>query len=354
MRRGIRRSALALAAAAALVVSAVSPAAAAGAGPAWPDGTYDVSLTSYATLPGAGTANVTGEFSLEIVDGYGSAPYEVVYLFSGVGVHGSGDITSGTMALHLRGTAVADSGIVTLVREESEVEWREVCMNTVCLDPRATPFGSATAVNPASGSDTMTVTGSSCGIVEGSWDGVVEDLLVGAAPGGVDLSAALDGLSTTFTAGSDRLGDYALWAGERETLLGDFSEVIAEAGRMPLPDQLQLIDEQLPDFYFDAAELRRELSTDYCPGYGTGDIGVAQAMRDLLFALLGNDLLDPEVLQVVLSYAMSAGAIPTGDGVLDATIEDRIVHFEADGAEDLSDRTRFVFDLAVRALGGGS
>lgn len=353
MSAGAARSVLALFTVIVLAASAGAPAAASETGRSWPDGVYNVSLASHATLPGAGTATANGDFSLKIENGTGDAPFEVTYVFTGVGVHGNGDITSGTMALHLRGTAVASAGRVALQRAESEIEWLEVCLNAVCVDPRTAPVGPASVVSTASGSDPLTVMGSSCGILTGTWEGLIEDLAAGAAPG-VDLGAALDGLSTTFTAGSDRLGDYALWAEEREALLDDFYAVIAEAGRMTVPEQLVLIDEQLPDLYFRATELRRELSTDYCPGYGTGDIGLAQAMRDLLFALVGNDLLVPEVLHVALSYAMSAGTIPTGDGVLDATIEDRIVHFEADTTEELSDRTRFVFDLAVRALNGRS
>jgi hypothetical protein len=323
-------------------------AAPAEVGAAWPDGVYTVSLASHATLPGAGFTNAAGDFVIEIENGSGATPYVVEYTFTGVGVSTAGTVLRGTMLLRLRGDAVASGGRVELQRSGGEIEWLEVCDGGTCIDPRTSPFFRVTPVS-SGGADPLVRRGSSCGLLEGDWDGVVEDLIAGVP--GLDLGTALDGLRTTFVAGSAGLGDIGLWLAERDELLAEFEGLMDGIAMLPSAE-LDATARRVLDLVARGEALRDELTTDYCPDFGTGEIGIGSMMRDLFFAMLGNPSTSPSALADFLTAAIRAGVLPTGDLALDEAVLDRIRELEP-VTVDPSTRYRFAFAaglLGDRAL----
>lgn len=334
--------------AASALASVVPAAATGGDGNRWPDGDYSVSVSTRAagsgsTGEGSGTAGwvATGDFALGIVDGAGRAPYTIAYTFSGAGTSTEGREGSAELSLTITGEAIAEGGFVRMERTGGTLIGLAVSDGG--------QFGSADLSVPiaASGTDPLTATGSSCGILSGTWTGITEGLAaaVELMPG--DARVAFSELRSTFLAGAAGLGDFGLWAEERAALLDEVYDLAFAVGTMRSAE----LDEAARQAYAlvqRGERLRNELRTDYCPGYATGEIGMTQAMVDLLFAVLGNPVTSPQALGDFLAAAMRAGALPTGDAAIDRALLDRMVELESVTVNPV---TRIQMATAAGALG---
>lgn len=337
-------------AAAALVLVSVLPAAAATGddGNRWPDGDYSVSVSTRAAAAGAtdrgsGTGGwvATGDFALEIVNGSGRGSYSIDYVFSGAGTSDEGETGTAEISFTISGEAIAEGGFVRIERRSGLITGIGVSEGGV--------FGSADVAIPiaASGTDPLRASGSSCGILTGTWTGITEGLAaaIDLMPG--DARIAFSDLRSTFLAGAAGLGDFGLWVEERDALLDEVYGLAFEVGEMSSAE-LDAAARQAYALVQRGERLRNELRTDYCPGYATGEIGMTQAMADLLLGMLGNRFTSPQALATFLAAAMRAGALPTGVPEVDQALLDRIVELEPMAVNPI-DRIRLA--MAAGTLG---